>query len=190
MLTEEDSDCGSVCAGSPFPECTTSPRPPWLRTHSMSCSLMSCSFWNVPGPGCPCATPVSTVLPLCYRPGGLTGLSRWGLPLYQGPREPSLPPSSESHAAAQRQSPRYLTSSQCPPNSPVPKPFPSALLCPEGSGPEITGLLHFGVDSRVGQALTLVPPAAGSGLGCECVLSWWTAGDVGAESTSPVPDAP
>lgn len=192
---DEDCGCGSVWPGSPFPEHTTSP---WRPCTSLAQTPQHAQVPHVllllehPRPWLPSVTDVCTALPLCYSPGGLA-VPCQGAASVPGPRAPTLPPSSESPTAAQRQSPGHFACSQCPLNSPVPKPAPRARLDPECSGPEITRPLR----SLAWTAGRTSPCASasheGSGQGCRHpraeLAPPGAAGDTGRESALPGSEA-
>lgn len=160
-LPEKDSDRGSVCAGSPFPGHTTSPwlpyaalaqtpqrtllthvlllpehSRPWLpQCHSVCCSPALLPPWR---PHCPPAS------------GGCLCI-----------RGPESPPCLQAQRVMQlpRESPGYVPCSRCPPTVLSPK-LPLGVACaPSAQALKSPGCCTLWHGWRVGQVLTLVPPA-------------------------------
>lgn len=168
------------------------PVPPWLRPHSMPSSPMFCSFWNIPGPGCPVSLPCAWLSPSVIIL--VVSLSLSGSCLCTGGPECSL----DLPVQKVTQLPRDIVSwalclQPVPPNSPVPKPAPRARLDPECSGPEITRPLRS-LAWTAGRTSPCVSAShEGSGQGyrhpCAELALPGAAGDTGRESALPGSEA-
>lgn len=161
-LTEKDNDHGSVCAGSLFPERTTSP---WLPYAALAQTPQHTLLTHV------------LLLPEHSRPWLPQCHSRVRcLPALLPPWRPHCPPASggclctrgpESPPCLQaqkvtqlpRESPGYFPCSWCPPTVLSPN-LPLELACaPSAQALKSPGCCTLWRGRQVGQVLTLVPPA-------------------------------